>query len=58
MHYILTYALCAYICMYVCMYVGPCVCICIRHMPIECDGFKIAVLIYSIKCKKQIKENH
>ena len=47
-----------YVYTYVCMYVGPCVCVCIKHMPTECDGFKIAVLMYSIKYKIQMKENH
>jgi hypothetical protein len=43
-----------YVCIYVCMYVGLRVCICIKHIPIECDGFKNALIMNSIKCKKKL----
>ena len=48
---------CMYACICVCMYVCRPMCVCTKHMPIECDGFKIAPLMNSIKCKKKIKEN-
>jgi len=45
------------------MYAHVCVCVCVcvcvyKDMPTECDGFKIALLMNSIKCKKKIMENH
>jgi hypothetical protein len=48
-----------YVCMYVDLFVCVCVCVCVyKDTPIECDGFKIALLMNSIKSKKNIKENH